>query len=88
MGKKVLLVAACAATLSVTSPVAMAAPTSPPGNQGCQLERAPGQEFKNPGKMFQEIRQDQVPDETPKDVVTAFPQYFENVGALISSKCR
>ncbi len=57
------------------------------GNQGCQLNRAPGQEFKNPGKTFQYMRSDAHPDENPKDVVNAYPNDFRNVGDLVHQKC-
>src|SRR3712207_6774572 len=60
------------AAAAVAAPGASAANGN--GNQGCEILRAPGQEFKNPGKMFQYLRNDSLPDTNPKSVVNAFPE--------------
>lgn len=60
------------------------------GNQGCTLSS--GDHYKNPGKMFQAIRDGTAdttanPGNNPKDTVNQFPSSFDTVGDLIAQKC-
>ena len=55
------------------------------GNQNCELVQPgpAGNPYKNPGKMFQDLRADR--DQNPAEV--AEDSGFENVGDLIDQKC-
>lgn len=86
-------------TLAITTATALAVvgfagtATADPGGTPNENARACtlnlGGEFTSPGHMFQFLRdREQGAAGTPKDIVDAYPNSFDNVGHLIAQKCQ
>ena len=57
------------------------------GNGNTTLTLENGDTFRNPGKMFQDLRdRTDLPAGNPKAIVDAYPDVFDNVGDLIQQK--
>ena len=83
---------ACLAAAAACSTLAAAGERSGTGNSGqgngnTTLTLVDGDNFSNPGKMFQYLRtRTDASAGNPKAIVDAFPGSFDNVGDLIQQK--